>query len=293
MPDAINLLSGLSVEELSVVKRGANGKRIAMTKDYAMEFNETVKNVVETPAEGEAEFLETLKSHKLTEEQQASAVAQFRFSKGFKDKVSDEVHAEVAKAAGYSIAKAKAKKEEDEEDEDEDKDLPAFLQGKKGKKAEMEEGMKKRFDDQSEELAAMRKSDEAKDKLLKSANDRIEKIEKKAERDSLVVRCEKEFPYVPGMTADTQADILISVGDAKSREAIEKSWKASSKAAESNELLKTLGNNDDQDTDGTANERLNKAVAERMTKSADLTYGQALKATMKEMPQLAKEASAE
>lgn len=71
---------------------------------------EVLQAIIGTAAEGEPEFLATLKSDGVTDQEKIdAAVASFRIQKGMKDLVSSDVMAAVAKAAGYE-ATAKAVK---------------------------------------------------------------------------------------------------------------------------------------------------------------------------------------
>ncbi len=101
-PDIITMLSGLTTAELTLTKRGVNRRRFAMTKGGFPMDPEVLAALIGTPAEGETEFLATLKSVGVTDQEKIdAAVAQFRIQKGMKDLVPDNVMAAVAKAAGY------------------------------------------------------------------------------------------------------------------------------------------------------------------------------------------------
>lgn len=101
-PRPITMLSGLQTVELTLTKRGANNRRFAMTKGGIPMDPEVLQALVGTPAEGEDQFLATLKSQGVTDQDKIDAmVAQFRIQKGMKDLVSDDMLATVAKAAGY------------------------------------------------------------------------------------------------------------------------------------------------------------------------------------------------
>ena len=79
MPKTIRMLSALTTAELSLVKRGANARRFAVTKGMDdMDFNEILQSVLATEAEGEKGLLQTLKSAGLDEDAMQVAVAQYR-----------------------------------------------------------------------------------------------------------------------------------------------------------------------------------------------------------------------
>ena len=112
-PRPITMLSGLQTAELTLTKRGANNRRFAMTKGGIPMDPEVLQALIGTPAEGEDQFLATLKSQGVTDKEQIdAAVASYRVQKGMKDLVSDDVMATVAKSAGYEkTAKAVGKDE--------------------------------------------------------------------------------------------------------------------------------------------------------------------------------------
>ena len=67
--NSINMLTNLGTKELSLVRRGANNKRFALTKsEDVMPLEELLKSVLETPAEGEDNLVASLKSAGADEE---------------------------------------------------------------------------------------------------------------------------------------------------------------------------------------------------------------------------------
>lgn len=116
-PNPITMLSGLTTAELTLTKRGANGRVFAVTKSGGFPMDpEVLQAILGTPAEGEDKFVETLKSQGVTDEEKINAaVANFRVQKGLKDLVPDEIMSSVAKAAGYdATAKAMTPNEGDD-----------------------------------------------------------------------------------------------------------------------------------------------------------------------------------
>lgn len=107
-PLPITMLSSLNTLELTVTKRGINGKRFAMTKGGLPMEPEVLQALMSTPIEGEKDFIATLKSAGVTDQKQIdAAVASLRVQKGMKDLVPSDTMLAVAKAAGYAdVAKA-------------------------------------------------------------------------------------------------------------------------------------------------------------------------------------------
>ncbi len=141
-PDIITMLSGLTTAELTLTKRGVNNRRFAMTKGGIPMDPEVLAALIGTPAEGETEFLKTLKSVGVTDQEKIdAAVAQFRIQKGMKDLVPDSVMAAVAKAAGYEgTAKAVTP------NEGEDDKKPDATSGKVDPKAKQKDPLGKSAD---------------------------------------------------------------------------------------------------------------------------------------------------
>lgn len=207
-----------------------------------MKFEELLKSVMETEAEGESVLVATLKEAGADEDAINVAVANFRLQTGFKDMMSKEEFATVAKAAGFEVAKAK---KEDDEDDDEDK-FP-FKSKKKTKKSHIPEGMpvemRKAFDDQDAALEVVQK--EASD-----ASAQVVVLQKAAERKEYIAKCETQYSYVPGMSIEEMGEMLMKaygVGEDFGKQ-LEKSWKETSEAVKKSALLSKAGGNTTNDS---------------------------------------------
>lgn len=288
MPDeVINMLTGVTTEELSLVRRGANNKRIALTKDHQMTIAQLLKSVLATEAEGEKELVAKLKKSGANDDAVEIAVANFRMQSGFKDKLSKEQFSEIVKAAGFAKAGHDDEDEEDEktdhkaEDEEEDPKKPGFLMnGKKMEKSHMTSEMKKAFDEQSATIAKLEKS-------AKESYDKVVKLEKAAELKGHIAKCEKEFPHVPGMTVEAMGEKLqkaFEVSDDFGKQQ-EKEWATVSAALKNSTLLKTQGhiNSDDGSS---AMGRVNKIAKELRSSDSSLTKEQAVAKALDENPEL-------
>lgn len=242
----INMLTGVKTKELSLVRRGANNKRIALTKseDHQMEFAKLLKSVLATEAEGEKELVATLKAAGANDEAVEVAVANFRIQSGFKDKLSKETFAEVAKAAGFEVEKAEEKKPnpfaEKAEDETEDPKKPGFfMNGKKmptAKSVEIPAEMQKAFDEQNATIAALKKTAD-------ESSATVVALRKEAELKGHIAKCEKEFAHVPGLSSEEMGVKLqkayeVSEDFGKSQE---KEWATVSAALKSSDLLEIQG----------------------------------------------------
>lgn len=285
----INMLTGVKTRELSLVARGANNKRIAFTKseDRNMKFADLVKTVLDTEAEGEKELIVTLKAASTSDEAIEVAVANFRLQSGFKDKLSKEAFAEVAKAAGFEVEKAKPNPFAEKAGETEDPKKPGFfMNGKKMPTAkshtpvEMPAEMKKAFDEQKVELAAIKKeSAESKAEVVS--------LRKAAELKGHIAKCEKDFAYVPGLSSDEMGTKLQKAYEVSEDfgKAQEKEWATVSAALQKSTLLQTQGIT--HSTDGSSATGKAEAIAKEIRKGdPKLTKEQAIAKAYEENPEL-------
>lgn len=286
MPRVVNMLTNVQTAEVSLVRRGANNKRIALTKsEDNMNIQELMASVLAEPAEGEDKLVATLKAAGADEDAIEVAKANFRIQTGFKDKLDAKALSEVTKAAGLTPA-AKAKKEDDE---DEDEGNPFKGKKKQAKKshvpADMPAELKKAFDDQADELTELRKEAAVKDA-------RLEKIEKAAEHREYLVRCEKSYSHVPGMSASEQADTLVEAYAVSKEfgEKLEKQWTQTNESMKKSALLASQGvvNVVDGSAAG-AWAQMQTLAKELVQKDANLSEAQAIDQVMKSNPELYRE----
>ncbi len=277
MTKIINMLTNVQTGEVSLVRRGANNKRFALTKsEYAMNINELVKTVLSTEAEGESALVSTMKSAGLDEDSIAVAVANFRLQSGFSDKFSKEAFAEVAKASGYEPAKGKKKKSEGE-DEDEDK-KPSFM--KSSTPADIPEPMRKAYEEQKATIARLQKEAEENSTKLTA-------LRKEAERKEYVAKCATEYAHVPGMSSEEMGGMLQDAYEVSKDlgEKLEKQWAETSKALKESALLKTAGAVTTHDG-SSAWAKMQKMAAEAQKKDPSLGSGQAMTQVIKQHPDL-------
>lgn len=266
MPNTVTMLGSLYTAELSLVRRGANNRRFAVTKGMDMEFNEVLQSVLATEAEGEDKLVATLKSSGMDEDGVAAAVAQYRLQHGFKDKVSKDAFAVVAKAAGYETVK-KA-------------EPPAPPAGSKpvGMPPEMEAVWKSQQD-------AIASANERSDKLERQ----LEAVQKDARRKDYVAKCQREFAHVPGMTAEQMAEMLLqaeAVGK-EFAENLEKQWTATAEAVKKSALLRSGGVTGASPSGGSAWGKMEAMAKELVQKSAgELTSAKAMDQVMSSNPDL-------
>lgn len=127
MGEQINMLSHLSTLEVSNVRRAANKKRYAISKS---ETPMKIQQVLSVAAEGEEQFVATLKSQNASPERIEAATAAYRLQKNCADLLKPEDFGVTAKAFG------KGEPDGDEQGEDEsDEEFKARKAKKAAKKA--------------------------------------------------------------------------------------------------------------------------------------------------------------
>jgi len=284
MPTVVNMLTAVQTAEVSLVKRGANNKRFALTKskEQQMPIQELAKTVIETEAEGEGKLIETLKAAGADEETIGISVANFRLQSGFKDKLSKEAFRAVAEASGFEVAKAK--KTEDEEDEEEGNPFASKKKTTKEEGEPMTEEMRKAFDEQQAELVELRKAAAEKDA-------RIERIEKAAQLKEYVAKCASDYAHVPGSSAEEMGEMLqkaYSVDEDLGKR-LEKQWAEASEAIKKSELIRSRGINAVSDGSGTAWGKMEAFAKELTVKNEGLSEGKAMRLVMEQHPELYQE----
>ena len=271
----INKLVGTKTAELSLVPRGANGRRVAMTKEHDMSFDEVLKQVLATEAEGEADHMTALAKSGVEGDALEAARAQFRMMSGFSDQLSVDDLAAIGKAAGYDIAKA-VKPEEGVRD-----DKTRARSGKPDPKASQTDRLGKE---------AQQAVDEVRKELddERSARVALEKQIGDMQRDSIrkefVTRCEKEFSHVPGKTAEQLADILLQSSEPVRKE-LEEMWASMSETVKKSDLIRGAGTPGGGHSGAAGHDQLTTIAKELMAKDKELTYAKAYDQAYRENPQ--------
>ena len=287
MPEkVINMLTRLDTREVSLVRRGANNKRFAFTKEHDMKFEQLLKTVLDTEAEGEETLIATLKSAGASDDSIEVAVANFRLQAGFKDKLSKEEFAVVAKAAGFEVAKAKKKEDEEDEDEDEDGGFP--FGGKKKKKtdkshlpADMPVEMRKAFNDQAAEMEVIKKE---------NADNKAELValQKSSELKEYVTKCATLYAHVPGMSTDEMGDMLQKAYEVSEDfgKRLEKQWKETSGALQKSALFQNQGNAHSSHDGSSAMGKMETIAKEYIAKDPTMSHDVAIGKVMQDHPEL-------
>lgn len=292
MAKRITKLTSVQTQEVSLVRRGANNKRFALTKskEIDMSFHELLKSVLETEAEGEGQLIESLKAANANEDAIQCAIANFRLQNGFRDKLSKEEFAEVAKAAGYEMDKAKTPPDKDK-DKAKDKGKQPFPGAAppfkaKSEKSDMSPETERIFKEQQTEIEALRKAHEGTLEIL-------EKERKERVRKEYIEKCASNYSFVPGMSAEEMGEMLQEAYETSEDfgERLEKQWKQTNEAVSKSQLLVNQGivpKNDGQCA--TAWTKMNELAKQKIQKAeGGLSEAQALDQVMKEHPELYQE----
>ena len=199
MPEQ-NKLTQVETHEVSLVRRGANGKKFALTK--GLEMNEVIEAVIKTEIDGEQELIESLGD--VSEDQAEIAKAAFRLQVGFQDKLSTEQLSQVAKTAlGEDPGEEKPAEDGEEKPAEEGEEKPAE-EGEVEKSAEVSEEIQKQINEKEAQLAALQKS--ADESALK-----VVELEKAALRKTYVEKAEKDFSHIAGISTEDMADLLMDL----------------------------------------------------------------------------------
>lgn len=154
-----------------------------------------IKAVISTPAEGEEQFVATLKSAGADENRIAAAVAAFRIQKGFADVLKSEDVEAVLKAGGFKFP---PKKKDDEDMTDEEKAAAK----KKATKKSGELDLAGLAPEAQAQVQAIFKSHEA----LEAKTGRLEEVVKSLTEATLtreyVAKAAKEYSHIPGTAAE-------------------------------------------------------------------------------------------
>ena len=278
-------LNDVEVKEVSLVKRGANKRRIALKKGDTFMNTDILKAVFETEVDKEEELLSVFKE--LSDKGKAALKSALRLMMAYKDELPKDAVTKLAGMIGYEENEEDKKTNKVEEKEyeetkkqlvelqEENKKLQEELKvGKKDDGNEMNEGIKKALDDMNKENVEIKKQ-------------LVVEQEKRMERE-WSDRVSKSASYVPGQSNDQIVAKMLRFAkiDPKLAEEEFVSLEQISKSMEESKMLKTHG------FDGGANtssvmQKVEKLVKEMISKSdSKLTKEQAMVEVMKKQPEL-------
>ena len=269
--DKVTALTDVETLEVSLVKRGANQKRIAIAKTEELmadkDQDEIIRAASELPHDKDGEIDEILKAAKLSTKGARAVKSALKTLDAYQDEIPKGLVARLSKLLDF----------DEEEDEDEMK------KSKVKKDGEVVELQTK--------LDALWKSNQEQVELLKKAEDRALEAEKakadaetvlKTEREAaefkaLVEHCQKSFPFVTG-SAEDKAKTLSALRTvaAEQATAVEASWLAANEHLSKSEIFKSAGSDIAAAAPVTAREKMDRKVQEIRAAQPNMTREQAV-----------------
>jgi len=266
------LLENLTVDEVSLVDRAANGRRFLVWKNHqrGTPMKDTLNAVAEVATEREADLIEAVAKLDLSEDAQAALTTAHRILVGF----ADEIPAEALSAFGLAGAPAEVAKDEPEADAEEPE--AAAIE---------------------DEPAEVEKAADELDPVLKAANDRIAELEAvlKAERDERVLKADTEsiadrFGALPGVKADELAPVWGELRKAApdALKVIEDTFGrlTAASVAKAEGLLSETGKTTAVEAAGSAWDRIEQLAQDRVRKGLDENKAKAIDTVLKTEPKL-------
>lgn len=301
MSERINALEQLNTLGVSLVKRGANRKRLVTKAEGTMDADtiEVLKTIIEdVPAENEGRADEILKT---SDEKARGAIAGIaRLMSSFKDVLTPEALEKAYELAGVEVQKTA--KETNLPGVGQKEAADGTMTKKKGKvtvstpekqedATEASRGVSKSYDHLPEEvraeMAKLWKSNEEAVAKAEAAETRAKAIESEALLKTYVAKAEKEFAHVPGQQANELGALLKSLHDQNPETAskVEALLKAAEAALGTSEMFRERGSS--QSTGGSAQAQLD-ALAKGLVQKGEegITYAEAYSQVMKDHPNL-------
>lgn len=305
MAETINALTDVQTLELSLVKRGKNRKRFALSKseddgvsddDHSTDEMEILKSVVETPLEDESKLEELFKQQKLSPKAQSAVKGALRILSGFKDELPKDVLSMLANLAGYPSPTGKIM----DEGKNKDKEVvaktepvaspPAAIRKEDGSinleavPEEMRGAIQALWKDQAD---AIKKSEQLEVVLKEERNVRLKK--------EYIEKAERDFSHVPGTHEDL--GILLKQlheDNEDSANKVEAVLKAAGEQIAQGALFEQLGSGDPRNAaGGSAWSKIEKMADEVAGKNDGMTHEQAVTKVIETNPRLYDEYEAE
>lgn len=274
--NTVTMLSGLQTAELTLTKKGANGRVFAITKSEGYKMDECVISAVaSTPAQGEEDLVEMLKSNNSSEDEIGAAVVNYRIQTGFKDLVSDEMFEQVSKAAGYSKkGEGKMKKEVIIEVEGEGEDDEEEMMKTKGKEKMNKSNIDlNQLDDATrQQVESVFKSNQDLAKETQELKEVVKSMRDEAQRKEYIAKAAESYSHVPmdpeelGLLLKNANEISEGFGK-KFEELLGKVQESVSKSA----LLDTVGKSQQNDPSAGAWDKIEEMAKSLVQKSQGLT----------------------
>ena len=272
-------LIDLETLEVSLVKRGANKKRFALTKDSKMQ--DLTAAILAAPGEIDPELAAVLKEA-LSKEAEAVIADAFKMLSAVKDEMSGELFAKISDALGCG----KAEGDDDEEEAAEAAPEAAPEEAPEAPAAEEEE-------EEEETEKTIEKSEDPKVAALFKEHTELKalyKAEMETKRTAeFIAKAESDFSNIPGTTAEQVGGLLKDLHDLDQgiAERVESVLKGTQALVENVGVLGEAGSRAQapavNDTEG----RIDALARARVEKSGGvMTFAKAYETVLRDNPKL-------
>lgn len=281
-------LKNLSVVEVSLVGRPANGKQFLLTKgEPKMELTEKQKGIMATPFDTEEKFMALLQKEEvnLTDEAQSALMSSMRMLAAYSEEMPEQLLGMMRDALGMEEEKAEdteeaeSTKTTDSHHEDQtEKSEADIIKSLSDLPEAVRDQVENLFKEKQEALA---KFDEVQKKLEEEKQEKI--------RKEFVDKASSEYKHIPSINAEDLGSVVKSLHDLDPAiaEKIESVLKASDTAIEKGGLFDEIGKKSTTTEEGgTAYEKMRRTAAAMVQKGEAGSIEKAIDTVMKNNPEL-------
>lgn len=279
----VTALTDVETLEVSLVKRGANNKRIAIAKSedsMSKKIEEVIKEAMALPLENEAAIDESLAKAGLSADAASAVKAAVQALSAFKDEMPDL--AKVISMLGEMLGADKP-------------EAPA--DASKPAEAELQKKLDALWKSNAEAVELLKKA-ELRAVEAETAKNTAEEVLKKeraeAEFKELVTVCERDYPFVAG-SAEQKAKTIVALQASAPDQvtAIRESWKLANEQLAQSPVFKSAGSDAPVSAPATAKGKFDAKIDSLRTANPSLSYEQAFTHVFKNEPALRVEMLAE
>jgi len=280
-------LKNLSVAEVSIVGKPANGKSFLLAKGEEMQLAEKLQNIMSTPFDTEEKFLELLSKQEgeMSDDAKSALMSSMRMLMAYVEELPDGLMQMIQQALGIEedvTESASDEATEEAKDTNEDQQTNEQMQKAIGElPSEVKEKIENLF---KEKEQAMEKIETIQKQLDEEKQAKIQK--------QFVEKAGDEWKHLPGINAENLGSIVKKLHDldgdlAKSFEAILKSADtAIANGGQFDEIGKKVA---DENANGTAYERIRKQAQSLVDNGNAATIEKAIDVVMQSNPNLYQE----
>ena len=285
-------LKNLSVVEVSLVGRPANGKTFLLAKgEQKMQLSETLQNIVSTAFDTEEKFLEALKKEEieLTDEAKSALMSAMRMLAAYSEELPSDLMGIIRQSLGM----------EDETKADE-------VESEKSAETEPTEKQERLEAETQDDVDEVTKAIENLPEDIKStvenlwkekqeAIEKMEQVEKELEqekqekiRKDFVTKAEKEFSKVPSVNAEELGSLLKQLHDVDEDlcNKFSEIFKATDAAMNAGGLFDEIGKKTVTDDGANAYDKMRASATALVANGQATTIEKAMDVVMKSNPKL-------